>query len=124
MEAAARQAVQQLKLDAAVCRTGCIGFCAKEPLLDLVLPNGPRVSFAAMTPAKTRDLLAAYASRSDAWPGLALGRFAREEHVATGETHEYPPASGRLGNVPEWSELDFYRRRKRSSCGTAARSIP
>jgi NADH:ubiquinone oxidoreductase subunit F (NADH-binding)/(2Fe-2S) ferredoxin len=121
VEAAARQAVQQLKLDAAVCRTGCIGFCAKEPLVDLVLPDGPRVSFAAMTPAKTRDLLAAYASRGDAWLGLALGRFASEEHVATGETHKYPPGSGRLGDLPEWSGLDFYRRQKKvilRNCGS------
>jgi NADH:ubiquinone oxidoreductase subunit F (NADH-binding)/(2Fe-2S) ferredoxin len=121
VEAAARQAVQQLKLDAAVCRTGCIGFCAKEPLLDIVLPDGPRLSFANMTAAKTRDLLAAYASGGDAWPAQALGRFASEEHAATGETHEYPPASRGLGNVPEWSKLDFYSRQKKvilRNCGS------
>jgi NADH:ubiquinone oxidoreductase subunit F (NADH-binding) len=121
VEAAARQAVEQLKLDAAVCRTGCIGFCAKEPLVDLVLPGGPRVSFANMTAAKTRDLLAAYASHDDAWLGQALGRFSGEEHVATGQTHAYPPASGRLGDVPEWSKLDFYRRQKKvilRNCGS------
>jgi (2Fe-2S) ferredoxin len=61
IEAAARRAVDELKLDAIVARTGCIGFCAKEPLLDLVLPNGPRVSYANMTAPKTRALLEAYA---------------------------------------------------------------
>ncbi len=28
VEAAARRAVEELQLDATVCRTGCIGFCA------------------------------------------------------------------------------------------------
>ena len=57
VEAAAIHAVKKLGLQATVSRTGCIGFCAREPLLDLCLPNGPRVSYANMTPEKTRDLL-------------------------------------------------------------------
>ena len=121
VEAAARKAVEELKLDAVVCRTGCIGYCAKEPLVDVVLPGGPRVSFANMTAAKTRDLLAACASGGDAWLGLALGRFEREEHVSTGETHKYPPRGGVLAEVPEWSDLDFYRQQKKvilRNCGS------
>ena len=112
VEAAARRAVEELKLDAVVCRTGCIGFCGKEPLLDLVPPDGPRVSYAAMTPAKTRELLAAYA-RGDLRPDLALGRFAAEENVATGEVSACPVVPAALQAVPEWSSLDFYRRQQK-----------
>ena len=83
VEAAARRAVEELRLDASVCRTGCIGFCSMEPLLDLVLPNGPRVSYPHMTPQKTRVLLEAY-SKGDLKPELALGRFTSEEIVSTG----------------------------------------
>jgi len=121
VEAAARRAVEELGLDAAVCRTGCIGFCAKEPLLDLVLPNGPRVSYANMTPEKTLALLEAYASRQDFMPALALGRFDREEHVSTGEVHQYPPCPPQLQAVPECSGLDFYRRQRKvilRNCGS------
>ena len=121
VEAAARRAVDRLGLDAAVCRTGCIGFCAKEPLLDLVLPDGPRVSYANMTPEKTRLLLEAYATGQDLKPELALGRFEREEHVSTGDFHHYPPCPRQLQAVPEWSGLDFYRRQKKvilRNCGS------
>jgi len=121
VEAAALRAVAQLGLDATVSRTGCIGFCAREPLLDLVLPNGPRISYGNMTPAKTRELVAAYAVGGDLRPELALGRFATEEIVSTGETHEYPAATNGLGAVPEWSSLDFYRRQKKvilRNCGS------
>jgi NADH:ubiquinone oxidoreductase subunit F (NADH-binding)/(2Fe-2S) ferredoxin len=119
VEAAARKAVEQLGLDATVCRTGCIGFCAKEPLLDLVLPGGPRVSYANMTAQKTRQLLAAY-QRGELSAAAALGRFGAEEFVSTGEVHKYPEPSGDLGRVPEWSNLDFYRLQKKvilRNCG-------
>jgi (2Fe-2S) ferredoxin len=107
-------------LDAVVCRTGCIGFCAQEPLLDLSLPNGPRVSYANMTPEKTRTLLAAYA-KGNLMPELALGRFAGEEYVSSGNSRAYPPCAPDLQRVPEWSNLDFYRRQKKiilRNCGS------
>jgi NADH:ubiquinone oxidoreductase subunit F (NADH-binding)/(2Fe-2S) ferredoxin len=112
VEAAARQAVAELGLDAVVCRTGCIGFCGREPLLDLVPPGGPRVSYADMTPARTRELLAAY-SRGDFRPELALGRFATQECIATGTVHTFPPPPAALQAVPEWSSLDLYRRQQK-----------
>lgn len=120
VEAAARKAVQDLKLDAIVCRTGCIGYCAKEPLVDLVLPDGPRVSFANMTPGKTTAVLEAYA-RKQLTAEMAFGRFECEEHVSTGDVHKYPACPKPLESVPEWSQLDFYRQQKKvilRNCGS------
>ena len=91
VESAAIAAVEELGLDAVVTRTGCIGFCSQEPLLDLVVPNGPRVSYGTMTPEKTRSLLADYASGGDLGLDMALARFTCEEHLLTGESHPYPP---------------------------------
>jgi NADH:ubiquinone oxidoreductase subunit F (NADH-binding)/(2Fe-2S) ferredoxin len=121
VEAAAVQAVEQLGLDAVVCRTGCIGFCSREPLLDLMLPHGPRLSYADMTPEKTRDLLAAYARGGDLKLDLALGRFESEQHLSTQQVRQYPAWSRDLGAVPEWSTLDFYRRQQKiilRNCGS------
>jgi len=120
VEAAARRAVEELGLDAVVCRTGCIGFCAKEPLVDLVVPGGPRVSYGNMTPETTRALLEAY-TRGDLQPKRALGRFEREVYVSTGEVYEYPAGPSQLRAVPEWSGMDFYRRQKKvilRNCGS------
>ena len=90
-----------------------------------MLPDGPRVSYGRMTPEKTRTLLEAYASRGDLRPDLALGRFAAEEHVATGEIHRYPACPGRASATcpsgPRWISIAA---RRRSSSATAARSIP
>jgi len=113
VEDAARRAVDALGLDAVVARTGCIGCCGREPLLDLVLPGGPRVSYGDMTAEKTHDLLAAYAANGDTKPQRALGRFEREDHVSTGEVHEYAPSVNELGGVPIWQDLDFYRHQRK-----------
>jgi NADH:ubiquinone oxidoreductase subunit F (NADH-binding)/(2Fe-2S) ferredoxin len=121
VESAALRAVEELKLDAVVCRTGCIGFCSREPLLDLVLPNGPRVSYGNMTAEKTRTLLSAHASRGELKPEWALGRFEREELVSTGGVYEYPACPEQLQAVPEWSSLPFYRQQKKvilRNCGS------
>ena len=121
VESAARRAVEELGLDAVVCRTGCIGFCAREPLLDLVLPNGPRVSYGNMTPEKARQLIAGYAQSGDLQPAWALGHFHSEELVSTGEVRTYSERSVGLDDVPRWSSLDFQRRQKKiilRNCGS------
>ncbi|MGA2030632.1 MAG: NADH-ubiquinone oxidoreductase-F iron-sulfur binding region domain-containing protein [Thermoguttaceae bacterium] len=121
VEAAARRTVEKLKLDAVVARTGCIGFCAREPLLDLLLPGGPRVCYADMTPEKAAALLQAYSAGGELKPEWALGRFPSEPHVSTGAVHAYPPAAAQLQSVPEWSSLDFYRRQQKvilRNCGS------
>ncbi|MEW6754074.1 MAG: NADH-quinone oxidoreductase subunit NuoF [Candidatus Latescibacterota bacterium] len=121
VEAAAREAVGRLRLDAQVVRTGCIGFCQREPMLDLVLPGGPRICYAGMSARRTTELLESYAAGGDLRPGWALCRFAGEEHVATGETHAYAAPANGASAVPTWDTLDFYRRQRRvilRNCGS------
>jgi NADH:ubiquinone oxidoreductase subunit F (NADH-binding)/(2Fe-2S) ferredoxin/Pyruvate/2-oxoacid:ferredoxin oxidoreductase delta subunit len=121
VEAAALETVKALGIDAAVTRTGCIGFCQREPLLDLMPPDGPRISYANMTPKKTRDLIEAYAASGDLKAKLALCRFEKELHVATGEIHSYPVPANGAGAVPEWSTLSYYRMQQRvilRNCGS------
>ena len=121
VEAAALEAVEELQLDATVTRTGCIGYCQHEPLVDVFLVDGPRVTYGDMTPKKIRRLLQAYAAERDLRPEMALCRFDREEYAATGESCKYPPSSNGLAEVPEWSEVDFFRRQQRiilRNCGS------
>jgi NADH:ubiquinone oxidoreductase subunit F (NADH-binding)/(2Fe-2S) ferredoxin/ferredoxin len=121
VETAALEAVKQLGLDAVVARTGCIGFCQREPLLDLVLPNGPRISYGNMTAKKTRELLESYAAKGDLKPAWALCRFESEEHVASGEKHQYPVPTNGAAAIPAVGKVDFYGRQRRvilRNCGS------
>jgi NADH:ubiquinone oxidoreductase subunit F (NADH-binding)/(2Fe-2S) ferredoxin len=120
IEETAIKTVRRLNADALVTKTGCIGFCAREPLMDIVLPNGPRISYADMTPEKTRAVLTAFFKNGDLSPRLALGKFSGDEHVLTGDVHAYP-ASSMADGIPEWSQLDFFRRQKKvimRNCGS------
>jgi len=121
VEAAAIEAVEQLGLDATVSRTGCVGFCQREPLVDLVLPDGPRLSYGNVTAKRIRSLLAAYAAEKDLKPKTVLWRLDSEQHVATGECHDYAPSANGLCEIPERHSLDFFGRQRRvilRNCGS------
>ena len=38
-------------------QTGCIGFCQKEPIIDILEPRRPRIYYKEMTPEKAIELL-------------------------------------------------------------------
>ncbi|MHB1011418.1 MAG: NADH-quinone oxidoreductase subunit NuoF [Desulfobacteria bacterium] len=121
VEETALETVTRLGLDAVVTRTGCIGFCQREPLVDLMLPHGPRITYGNMTSKSIRGLLEAYAAGGDLKVGTALCRWEREDHVADGTYHEYPASSNGVGQIRERSTLEFYRRQKRvilRNCGS------
>jgi NADH:ubiquinone oxidoreductase subunit F (NADH-binding)/Pyruvate/2-oxoacid:ferredoxin oxidoreductase delta subunit len=40
-----------------VVETGCIGFCAAEPIVDVILPGRPRISFGSVTTERVAPLL-------------------------------------------------------------------
>jgi NADH-quinone oxidoreductase subunit F len=120
IEEAAIKSLAKYANGVTVTRTGCIGFCSREPLLDLVLPHGPRISYGNMTPKKTKELLSSYFEKGDIMPHLALGRIQAEDHAATGEAHEYAP-SKKASEIPEWQTLDFFRCQKKvilRNCGS------
>ncbi|MFZ2360212.1 MAG: (2Fe-2S) ferredoxin domain-containing protein, partial [Anaerolineae bacterium] len=58
---ALRQRIEQRGLDAILARTGCIGYCQQEPLVDVRLPGGGRVLFVRMTRPLARSLVDALA---------------------------------------------------------------
>jgi NADH:ubiquinone oxidoreductase subunit F (NADH-binding)/(2Fe-2S) ferredoxin len=55
--AALQEEVKTRGLDWRVTRTGCAGMCSLEPLVEVRLPGQEPVTFGAMTPALTRELV-------------------------------------------------------------------
>lgn len=54
---AVRAEVSRQGLNAQVETTGCIGLCYEEPLVDIIKPGGPRVSYGNVTADKAPSLL-------------------------------------------------------------------
>ena len=64
---AIRHRIKQRDLDAILAQTGCIGYCQKEPLVDVRLPGGGRILYTEMDRPRARALVDALAR--DQFPG-------------------------------------------------------
>jgi NADH:ubiquinone oxidoreductase subunit F (NADH-binding)/NAD-dependent dihydropyrimidine dehydrogenase PreA subunit len=103
--------------DIALARTGCIGFCQREPLVDVILPGRPRVMLAKLRMKELDDLV----------EGIGKGEIATKRALAYIEQ----PAAEVLGGettaggqgfdgLPHIMELGFYSKQRRvalRNCG-------
>ncbi len=72
---AVNKALNQLNIEAKVIQVGCIGLCYAEPLLDIIKPGRPRISYRNLTPEIVPELIEDYLIKDNPRPDLALGYF-------------------------------------------------
>jgi len=53
---AIKSTLAKLSLEAIITHVGCIGLCYTEPLVDIVKPNRPRISYGNVTPKSSLSL--------------------------------------------------------------------
>jgi NADH:ubiquinone oxidoreductase subunit F (NADH-binding)/(2Fe-2S) ferredoxin/Pyruvate/2-oxoacid:ferredoxin oxidoreductase delta subunit len=82
-----RKALKDHHLEAHVLEVGCIGPCYLEPLLDVELPDKPRVSYGNVTPQRARRIVEGALLHQDLHLKHATGYFGDE---ATSLTDEVP----------------------------------
>ena len=70
-----REELKRLGIEAQIIGVGCIGLCYAEPMVDIIKPGRPRISYGFMDPQKVRGLLEDYLVRDNPRPDLALGTF-------------------------------------------------
>jgi (2Fe-2S) ferredoxin len=130
-EEIARQ-IERTGLDAILTQTGCIGFCQREPLVDVAVAGGPRVLYENVTPERARDIVAALAKNEVPAEG-ALCRISTDHALVTDSTVTYAVGDNGLSRVPFFeasrgspssSRSPSSRSRSGSRCATAASSIP
>jgi NADH:ubiquinone oxidoreductase subunit F (NADH-binding)/(2Fe-2S) ferredoxin len=113
------QRIQQRELDAVLARTGCIGYCQQEPLVDVRPPGGGRIVFTQMTRPRARALVDALSRGSlpqafDAWAVID-----EEESLIDAEIHSFDRPSD-LEAVPALREQPFFSRQRKiilRNCG-------
>ncbi len=103
--------VEKRKLDVVVSQTGCIGFCQKEPLIDILSPGRERMYYKEMSPEKAVQLLDEYmvAKAKDDW---ALFRIEGEENLIEDDTFSYVESHSGKGNnkIPLYKEFPFFEK--------------
>jgi NADP-reducing hydrogenase subunit HndC len=108
-------------LDAVLEKTGCIGFCQKEPLVDVIYPGKVRLSYHGMTPEKAEALVEAIKAGQIMEDNL-LCRIDRDEFLVEGVVRPYanphPPALP--AEAPSYQDLPFFSKQVKISlrnCG-------
>ncbi len=65
--------LKRCNIKAGVTQVGCIGLCYGEPLVDIIKPNRPRISYSGVTPEIARQLVEDYILGDNPRSDLALG---------------------------------------------------
>jgi len=104
------QEVESRRLDVVVAQTGCIGMCQREPLLDVELPGGPRVTYGNVAVKDVPRIIASHVLNGSIVEELAVAQF--------------PAGELRAENVPSYDELDFYRKQRRLALANCGRIDP
>ncbi len=115
------KSIAEKRMDATLTKTGCLGFCQMEPLVDVFLPGMPRLTYAEMDEKKVNNLIDSL-SRSEVSIDALMCKFEKEELIISGRSKSYDlsKASANLKNVPLYQELPFFSKQKKialRNCG-------
>ncbi len=102
--AAVNDTIAKHNLSADVVQVGCIGICFKEPLIDIIMPGHPRLSYGPVQPSDAQKILENIFLKGDHHHKLALATIADEPY----------------DSVPSWKTLPFFAPQERvvlRNCG-------
>ncbi len=103
--------IAELGLDVQLEMTGCIGFCQREPLVDVVYPHKVRLSYQGMTPQKA-EAMAEAIKANEIYQENLLCRIDQEEFLVEGETKVLanPQPVELPVEVPRYEDVPFFKK--------------
>jgi len=119
--AALAQRIAELGLDAVLTKTGCIGFCQREPLVDVIYPKKVRLTYQAMT-AETAAALVEALKEGRIYESQSLCRIDQEDFLVEGVVRPYanPHPPELPPEFPRYEDLPFFSKQVKISlrnCG-------
>jgi NADP-reducing hydrogenase subunit HndC len=114
----AKSMIESNGLEITLTQTGCVGFCQKEPLVDVLILGMPRVLYKEMNAAKMREVI----------PLLLSGKHKNEyllckleEEILIDEVVRLTKGNGALTGVPSYHHgVPFFAKQKKialRNCG-------
>ncbi|MFZ1288627.1 MAG: NADH-quinone oxidoreductase subunit NuoF [Melioribacteraceae bacterium] len=103
VKSAIEKELQKLNLKAQIIPTGCIGYCAKEVIVDVKLPGNLRISYGEITPNDIPKFIRKTIVEQDIYREKVLGSFGNG-----------------VEGIKNISDLPFFRRQKKivlENCG-------
>jgi len=108
---AIKDRIRERKLDITLAKSGCIGFCQREPLVDVWIPGKPRIIYQEMTPEKGVELIDLIA-KGDLQKEWGLCRTEEEVIFFEDEPRRYTIESGLEGreDISLYQDVEFYKK--------------
>lgn len=106
--------VKKHNLDIMLVPTGCLGYCQKEPLVEVLEPGKPGIIYAYMTAEKARQVISALV-KGQIVKDWALAKIEEEEYLMEGKIWKYPlnKASADFADIPLYNELPFWKKQRK-----------
>ena len=104
-----RNELAQQKVDATIISVGCIGICYEEPIVEVVTPGKPKLTYGRITTEQVPSLVKAIAKGS-VYKQHLLYRTDEEEIICTGKTFSYTSKTQPdLKKIPTKKEFKFFK---------------
>jgi NADH:ubiquinone oxidoreductase subunit F (NADH-binding)/(2Fe-2S) ferredoxin/NAD-dependent dihydropyrimidine dehydrogenase PreA subunit len=103
--------VQKERLSVQVAQTGCIGFCQREPVVDLLEPGKPRVFYQEVTPEKAVELVQRWMENEVVEDRLFF-KMEKEDWIGEDKFWEYSirQVPKGLDGTPHYHQVPFYNK--------------
>ncbi len=102
--------VAKRKLDVTVSKTGCIGACESEPLVDVIRPDEPRITYKKVKPEDIPEIIEKH---------VIGGQIVADKVFAKIAAEDQKPMT--VAEVPNLKDIPFYKKQVRNvlaNCGT------
>jgi NADH:ubiquinone oxidoreductase subunit F (NADH-binding)/NAD-dependent dihydropyrimidine dehydrogenase PreA subunit/(2Fe-2S) ferredoxin len=101
---------QEAHWDGVVEKTGCIGFCYKEPLVDAILPGKPRITYEKVNPEIAGALFEELAAGKLPEKHV-MARIDVDDMILDGGPRKFYKGKlkGFLAKTPRYEDLDFFK---------------
>jgi len=113
--------IEKIGLGVKLSPTGCLGYCQREPLVDLIKPGWPRITYQEMNNEEKIQKFVEKLARDEIWMESILAKMEEDELLILNEKRKYSSNhKSLLDNVPSYHDLPFYRKQLRiatRNCG-------
>ena len=103
--------VEKGKLPLSVAQTGCIGFCQREPVVDIFEPGKPRVFYQEVTPERAKEIVHRWLGNEVVGDWLFC-KMEKEDWIAEDRIQDYSirliPKG--IDGTPHYHEVPFYNK--------------
>jgi len=67
--------INEKNLDIVITQTGCIGMCEKEPLVDVEMPNEPRITYGRVNAENVKEIISEHILNGNIVESLVIAKI-------------------------------------------------